>query len=110
VCSRTESFSQDGSPTHRRNKPRVDSRQAHEWRTDVVESTMQPPGGNAPGSQLRKVALVAGRQVTTDSYVDTFEPFRRFTFEHVSGPLSVSGEFAVGPRLAETRSDAATLG
>lgn len=78
-----------------------DFRRAHEWRTEVLESTMEPPGRMRTGSRLRELATVAGRPVTTHSVVNKFEPSHRFTFEHVSGPVPVSGEYAVTPRLAE---------
>lgn len=86
-----------------------DFRRAHEWRTEVVESTMEPSGPMRAGSRLREMAVVAGRQLVTDSVVDVFEPSRRFTFCHVAGLLPVSGEYRVEPRLAESRTDAATL-
>jgi len=80
---------------------------AHEWRTEVVESTMQPAGPMRLGSRLHEVALMSGRRVVTDSVVDTYEPPHRFTFAHLSGPMAVSGEYAVeavegGSRLIYT--------
>lgn len=87
----------------------TDFPRAHEWRTEVVESTMDPEGPMQAGSRLREVAVIAGRRVLTDSVVDIFEPLHRFTFEHVQGPLPVSGEYRVEPRPSQTGTPTTTL-
>lgn len=87
----------------------ADFSRAHEWRAEVVESTMDPEGSMQAGTRLREVAVIAGRRVITDSVVDIFEPFHRFTFEHVHGPLPVSGEYRVEPRPSQTGTAATKL-
>jgi len=82
-----------------------DFNSAHEWRSEVVESTASPAGPMTVGTRLREVAMVAGRQVITESVVDAFEPGTRFTFAHLSGPLPVSGEYRCTPVAAGTRVD-----
>ena len=84
-----------------------DFNRAQDWRTEVVESIMEPVGSMRLGSRLHEVALMSGRRVVTDSVVDTYEPPHRFTFAHLSGPMAVSGEYAVeaveaGSRLTYT--------
>lgn len=74
-----------------------DFRRAHEWRTEVVESSMSPDGPMRPGSLLREVAMVAGRRIVTDSVVDSFDEHSRFSFTHRSGPMPVSGAYTVTP-------------
>ncbi|WP_322919236.1 hemerythrin domain-containing protein [Nocardioides renjunii] len=86
-----------------------DFNRAHEWRTEVIESTMEPPGSMQAGSLLREVAVVAGRRLVTDTIVDIFEPPRRLTFEHRTGPLPVSGEYVVETPHASATQDEATL-
>lgn len=76
---------------------------AHEWRSEVVESSADPAGPMALGTRLHEVAVVAGRRVVTDSVVDGFEPGSRFTFAHVAGPLPVSGEYRCDPIAGGTR-------
>ena len=87
----------------------TDFAHAHEWRTEVVESTMAPAGPMRAGSRRREVAVVAGRRVVTHSVVAVLEPSHRFTFEHVSGPLPVSGEYRVEPRRSSTGQSLTTL-
>ena len=77
----------------------ADFARAHEWRAEVVESTMSTPR-MAAGTTLREVAVIAGRKVVTLSRVAAFEPGHRFTFEHVQGMLPVSGEYRVEPHPA----------
>jgi len=84
-----------------------DFNRAQDWRTEVVESIMEPVGSMRLGSRLHEVALISGRRIVTDSVVDTYEPGHRFTFVHLSGPMTVSGEMAVetvgtGARLTYT--------
>jgi hypothetical protein len=74
----------------------ADFARAHEWRAEVVESTMSTPR-MAAGTTLREVAVIAGLKVVTLSRVAAFEPGHRFTFEHVQGMLPVSGEYRVEP-------------
>ena len=74
-----------------------DFSRAAEWRVEVNESTMSPPGPMRLGTKLREVARVAGREVVTDSVVDSFSPPDSWTFAHTRGPLPVSGGFAVEP-------------
>ena len=77
----------------------ADFARAHEWRAEVVESTMSTPR-MAAGTTLREVAVIARRKVVTLSRVAAFEPGHRFTFEHVQGMLPVSGEYRVEPHPA----------
>jgi carbon monoxide dehydrogenase subunit G len=74
----------------------ADFTRAHEWRAEVIESTMSTPR-MAAGTVLHEVAVIAGRKVVTLSRVAAFEPGHRFTFEHVQGMLPVSGEYRVEP-------------
>jgi hypothetical protein len=74
-----------------------DFNRASEWRTEVRESAMSPPGPMTEGSELHEVAVIMGRPVVTVSVVGELEPGRRFTFDHVSGPIPVSGEYLVEP-------------
>jgi Polyketide cyclase / dehydrase and lipid transport len=74
-----------------------DFSRAAEWRVEVNESTMSPPGPMRLGTKLREVARVAGRPVLTASVVDSFAPPDSWTFAHTRGPLPVSGGFAVEP-------------
>lgn len=66
---------------------------AHEWRTEVVASTMFPNVPMHRGSRLIEVARVAGRRVVTESVVDDHEFPERWTFAHRHGPVPVSGGF-----------------
>ena len=80
---------------------------AREWRVEVRESTLSPPGSMGKGSRMHEVAAILGRRVATDSVVEEFEPGRRFTFRHVAGPIPVGGEYLVetagnGARLTYT--------
>jgi hypothetical protein len=80
---------------------------AHEWRTEVTASTTTPSGPIRAGTQLHEESLIAGRKVVTESVVDAYEPPHRFTFAHLSGPMPVTGEYAVaatgrGARLTYT--------
>jgi polyketide cyclase/dehydrase/lipid transport protein len=70
-----------------------DFNRAHEWRTEVTGSRMEPAGPMRTGSRLRETAVINGRTVVTDSVVDSCEAPHRFTFAHVAGPLPVSGEY-----------------
>jgi polyketide cyclase/dehydrase/lipid transport protein len=72
-----------------------DFNRAHEWRTEVDASSMRPAGPMRVGTELHEESVIAGRRVVTESVVDTYEPDHRFTFAHLSGPLPVSGEYAV---------------
>jgi Polyketide cyclase / dehydrase and lipid transport len=74
-----------------------DFNRAHEWRTEVTSSTMEPAGPMKEGSRLHEVAVVSGRTVVTDSVVDALDAPHRFTFAHVSGPLPVSGQYLFAP-------------
>ena len=73
----------------------ADFHRAAEWRDEVVASTMSPFGPMRAGTVLHEEARVAGRPVVTDSVVEVYEPPHRFTFEHLSGPMPVSGEYRV---------------
>jgi carbon monoxide dehydrogenase subunit G len=92
----------------RRSVPEVfdyvsDFSRAAEWRVEVKESTMSPPGPMRLGTRLREVARVAGREVVTDSVVDQFAPPDSWTFAHTGGPLPVSGGFRVEPSGGDVR-------
>jgi hypothetical protein len=76
---------------------------AAEWRVEVTESSMSPPGPMRLGSGLREVARIAGREVVTDSVVDQFSAPDSWTFAHTSGPLPVSGGFRVEPEGGDVR-------
>jgi carbon monoxide dehydrogenase subunit G len=80
-----------------------DFNRAHEWRTEVTASTMEPAGPMKLGSRLHEVARVNGRTVVTDSVVDDLVAPYRFTFAHVSGPLPVSGEYRFATTDGGTR-------
>jgi hypothetical protein len=80
-----------------------DFNRAHEWRDEVTASTMEPAGPMKPGSRLHEVARVNGRTVVTDSVVDDLVAPYRFTFDHVSGPLPVSGEYRFATADGGTR-------
>jgi uncharacterized membrane protein len=69
---------------------------AHEWRAGVIESTMSS-AIMATGTRLREVATLAGRQIVTICRIADFRPGRRFTFEHVEGPLPVFGWLRCDP-------------
>ena len=73
----------------------ADFGRAKEWREEVIESSMSPAGPMRAGSVLHEVAQVAGRTVVTDSLVADYDAPHRYTFTHLRGPLSVSGEYQV---------------
>ncbi len=73
----------------------ADFGRAKEWREEVIESSMSPAGPMRTGSVLHEVARVAGRTVVTDSLVADYDEPHRYTFTHLRGPLSVSGEYRV---------------
>ena len=80
-----------------------DFSRAAEWRVEVTDSTMSPPGPMRLGTRLREVARVAGRNVVTESVVDQFAPPGSWTFAHIRGPLPVSGGFRIEPGDGEVR-------
>ena len=63
------------------------------WRTEVSQSSQEPPPPMRPGTHLFETASIMGRTVVTECLVDEVEPGRRFTFHSVSGPIPVSGEY-----------------
>ena len=77
-----------------------DFHRAHEWRTEVTASWMEPEGPMRLGSRLHEVATVNGRTVVTESVINSFAAPHRFTFAHVSGPLPVSGTGSSPPGTA----------
>jgi Polyketide cyclase / dehydrase and lipid transport len=81
----------------------TDFNRAHEWRSEVTGSTMQPPGPMRLGSRLREVAVVSGRTVVTESVIDSFEPPHRWTFAHLSGALPVRGGIVLAAEPGGTR-------
>lgn len=74
-----------------------DFNRAKEWRTEVFESRQSPPGLLIEGSTLHEESRILRLTIVTESVVDELEPGRRFTFQHVSGPFPVSGEYLVEP-------------
>jgi Polyketide cyclase / dehydrase and lipid transport. len=55
------------------------------------------------GSLLHEDARIFGVRASTDTVVTAFEPDRRWAFEHVSGPIPVTGEFVVEPLVHGTQ-------
>ena len=70
-----------------------DFTRAVEWRTEVVDSSMSPPAPMRVGSRLREVSRIAGREVVTESVVDTLSSPTLWSFAHLSGPLPVHGDY-----------------
>jgi hypothetical protein len=70
-----------------------DFARAHEWRAGVVETSVTPAGPVQPGSVLREVSLVVGRQIVTESVVTSSTVEHGFAFSHLGGPLPVSGQY-----------------
>src|SRR5215207_6582531 len=73
---------------------------AAEWRVEVTESTMSPPGPMRLGTRLGEVARVAGRKVVTESVVDQFAPPDSWTFAHIRGPLPCPAASGSSPATA----------
>ena len=71
-----------------------DFTRTREWRTEVVESTMQP-GPMRLGTRVREVALIAGDRVVTESVIDGYDVPRRISFAHVSGPIQASSAYVI---------------
>ncbi|MGW6279855.1 SRPBCC family protein [Kribbella sp. NPDC055071] len=67
---------------------------AGDWRSEVLESSQTQAGPMQIGTELRQVALVAGRRLVTYSTVDTFVPGTTWSFTHKSGPLPISGAWS----------------
>ena len=66
---------------------------AHEWRSEVVESTMWPAGPMRDGMVIYEVAVIKGRHIVTETVIETMSAPERFSFSHLNGPLPTSGEF-----------------
>ncbi len=80
-----------------------DVNRAHEWRSEVVESTMWPAGPMRHGMVTYEVTYIRGRRIVTETVIDTMSAPERFSFSHLNGPLPTSGEcvFVAGPEGTE---------
>ncbi|HEX2805186.1 MAG TPA: SRPBCC family protein [Kineosporiaceae bacterium] len=85
------------APVHEVFERICDFTGAPEWRHGVRVAIQDPPGALAVGSRLHEEAGILGVRVTTETVVTALEPDRRWAFEHVSGPIPVTGEFMVEP-------------
>jgi carbon monoxide dehydrogenase subunit G len=66
-----------------------------QWQSGVEQSDQSPVGPVGVGTRVRIIRRFMGQKIEAVFETTVFEPYEKFAFESVSGPLAVSGSLAV---------------
>lgn len=73
-----------------------------QWQSGVTQSDQSPTGPIGVGTRVRIVRRFMGQRIEVVFETTVFEPYEKFAFKSLSGPLAVSGSLAVAATDAGT--------